>query len=148
MISKFSLTLSIISCNVSSKGESVHYVWQYLVWCVIENLHFKWDATLTSHFMYFLVRNYEEFTRNIRHTKMLILSLRHCFTCLLMVCLGVFQAVFPLATELVRPSGLLCCCFACHSGGGAHASLHYFSFIHFLLLLYFFYSAYSASFWG
>ena len=77
MISKFSVTLSIISCNVWSKGESVHIVWQYLVWCVIENLHFKWDATLTSHFMYFLVRNYEEFTRNIRHTKMWILSLRH-----------------------------------------------------------------------
>ena len=87
MISKFSLTLSIISCNVSSKWESVHIVWQYLIWCVIDNLHFKWDATLTSHFMYFLVRNYEEFTRNVRHSKMSILSLRqqcgplHCETC-------------------------------------------------------------------
>ena len=77
MISKFSLTLSIISCNVSSKWESVHIVWQYLVWCVIDNLHFRWDATLTSHFMYFLVRNYEEFTRNTWHSKMSILSLRH-----------------------------------------------------------------------
>ena len=34
-----------------------------------------------------------------------------CFTCLLRVCLGVFQGVFPLAAELVMPSGLCFCHF-------------------------------------
>ena len=37
----------------------------------------------------------------------------YCFTCLLWVCLGVFHGVFPLAAELVRPSGLL---FGCTPG--------------------------------
>ena len=36
-----------------------------------------------------------------------LVSHAFCFTCLLGVCLGVFQSVFSLVAELVKPSGLL-----------------------------------------